>query len=128
MASGHREWGVVDTAPGTPAASSRRTSAAPRSTPCARPTCAACPCRARAGAPGGGEIGIHALDAKEWIWEALERVGGLTSSLGQILWHVLGEGRTLSEYVRHGESTMRAETASALLRGALEVLAAPKGR
>ena len=84
--------------------------------------------RSGAGRPGGGEIGIHALDAKERIWEALERVGGLTSSLGQILWHVLGEGRTLSEYVRHGESTMRAETASALLRGALEVLAAPKGR
>lgn len=76
------------------------------------------------GLGGGDPVGDQ--DAKDRVWDALQRVGGLGSCLAGVLCDVLGKGMSLRQYVTVGGGYMRHQTASVLLKAALEVISAPK--
>ena len=75
---------------------------------------------------GGSEITTATCKAKDRVWEALQSVGGFRSSLGRVLWHVLGEGMSLRQYAESSGGVLRNQTISALLKGALEIISTPK--
>lgn len=75
---------------------------------------------------GGSEITTATCDAKDRVWAALQRVGGLRSMAGRVLWHVLGEGMSFRDYVKSGGGITSHGAVSTALQIALEIISTPK--
>src|SRR5690242_13209772 len=70
------------------------------------------------------------LVARRRVWKALEKVGGLSSPVGSILWHVAGSEESVKSWAAAQTLAGRRiseETASGVLIAGLGVLAAHYG-
>jgi hypothetical protein len=83
--------------------------------------------------PGTGresELNERQLDARRRVHEAMHALGGLSSSAGSCIWHVVGLQRSVREWAMRqgwGGRPVRQDQAQGILVAALGVLAAHLG-
>lgn len=78
------------------------------------------------GAGGHETVQDSVEDARQRVWEALRRLGGMGAPAGSVIWHVVGAEMTLRDWslrqVWGAGRTIRQEVATGILIGALGAL------